>query len=360
MSKIRSIFVFICFLFSFNDINATDFKIEYVQQIFQDFNVNIPEIEAGYPFGTNITLIQYTDTGKAEIEAYIYLTNEAKKVWAYSSDLIVCPPTVDAAEEVLATIEDTVSTLKYVICSDTSTNSLEINDFLEVFGKEEPFMQINFMGSNGRFVPVKYWNENYNTSAVVGYSALTYNLEIMLNSEGQMLFERDFINQNDLPENLSSHLIHNLLVYDEALCCENPQRMDTTRIKQKIANMEKWVSEGEGTFFLISDSKVNSRLLELTQKFGQIPMKRWTDIFIKQIGRCSIENFYRQLSNSQKGIFMARNHYLKKRWNQTYADILARNDRDLIDVADLVVQDRIVVHYNDPPILPPPPPPTTE
>lgn len=337
-------------LFNTNQHHSSpaDKKTNQFLQIALDHNICPPDLEYGYPIWYN--------WNKAPIKGIVYLTNKMEHLEKLDGRTYVGPPTLENAEVIANFSGPTDFASKYYLVVDTSVAQYEMNAFIEQLGDKELEMEICFVGNTGRFVPLIYTNfENYLSCWEMPCIHIRNYTQIMVNGHDELLLESSFIQIGEVAPYFELHYAHNH-GEDECLDCSIKTLLTEKDIISKIDRFESAEKE-DNNKWLQAELTSLKRKLELAINYGPIyEMKYYALIDLKIQRNTSQKMFYNVLEQVQLGIFKARHNYAIKNWSVSYKEILAQQNKDLIDILDLIFPDRLHYEFN----FPAPPPPVIE
>jgi hypothetical protein len=336
IATLKTAFVFSILLFFSLRVNAN--PPNRFQKIAQEYNIHPYNLENGYP-------IRYKWDEKP-VRGIIYLSNEIPYLEKLDGRTYVGQPTLENAKIMANFSAEPVDIAKYYLIVDSTVNYKELSLFLEELIGEEIFMDICFVGGNGKYVNVEYNNWESLRDDHTRMLINTRNIfEVLINGNDDLLVENSFTDKDLVYAKIINYYLANIYSDDQDVSVPNYRSIDLQTCVKEVEKLEFELEQDSSKKILFEFliEGWNERKT-LAQNFKQVrEMSINSGIFVKSSSRnpCSLSAWFNLLDQIQLGVHLARNAYSKIKFNLDYLDMIYRVDPIYLKLLEFTLPDAI-------------------
>lgn len=331
-------------------INTNAKSSNRFQKIAEEYNVFAYSLDYGYP-------LHYKVNDKP-ILGIIYLSNTIDSLKKINEKTFIVQPSIENAQ-LIARNSDKINeytNAKYYLVVDRNISQIKMEEFIKELLFDMQAIDICFVGGNGKYIPVNYFNwRNINGCYDGRYSN---SLEVLINSTSDFLINGSFESISTVDSITYHYYNHNI-----EKAGQDDQNYDRLRYnlldKRKTLNEIEHFREDLETVSNIHYVKLAiercEKELELINKFKEVlrPHKSFS-VIIETIYLDKIETWYQTIDQIQKGVHLIRSDYYRKRFGGNYLGLFYYHYHNPIylELLEYSFPDKIMVEFGfEPPIF---------
>jgi hypothetical protein len=345
IATFKTTFVFSIILFFSLQVNAN--PPNRFQKVAQEFNIHPYNLENGYP-------IRYKWDEKP-VRGIIYLSNEIPYLEKLDARTYAGQPTLENAKIIANFSAEPVDIAKYYLIVDSTVVQRDLSEFIDELMDNEVFMHVCFVGSNGKYVNVRY--EDYTAGCNDMIRAYFYRnvLQIMINSRDNLIVEGKWMEIDSVHRAAFNFYYSNISQSDQDINQMNYTIVDINHCHTELNKVESMLEDVPENTFLIHERGELLKILELSNNFKKIfkPSKTSFVQLKKQYGT-SLKTWYNVIDQVQLGVFLARQEYAKERFGLSYLELFYGRNIKHLALLEMTFPDLMKITYDAE--LPPPPP----
>ncbi len=320
------------------------------QKIAEEYNVFAYSLNYGYP-------LHYKLNDKPTL-GIIYLSNTIDSLKKIDEKMFIARPTLENAQVIANNSEkiDKNTNAKYYLVVDRGVSQIKMEEFIEELLIEMQAIDICFVGGNGRYVPVRYFNWRNVFGCYDGWYSNT--LEVLINSTSDFLINESFASI----DTIDSIVYH---YYNENIENAGQNNQDYESLRYSVLNKRNILNEIEklrdvletdtNKFHVKSTLYGRERELELINQFQKVLRPySYFSIVIRTIELKNLETWYECIDQIQKGVHLIRSDYYRKRFGGNYLGLFYYHYHNpiFLELLEYSFPDRMMIELDfEPPVF---------